>query len=70
MSSFSLFLGQLDVLGRTAKTLNETIENVHVPGLKGVVFEDASVPPPMQIPWSVPFLSDVDDTDTDVDALV
>ena len=38
---------------RTARTLNETIVNKHVPNLQNVVFEDKPIPPPEQIPWCV-----------------
>ncbi|KAJ3896030.1 S-adenosyl-L-methionine-dependent methyltransferase [Lentinula edodes] len=34
-----------------AKSLNETIKNVHVPLLSNVTFEDQKLPPPVQLPW-------------------
>lgn len=36
---------------RTARLLNDTIKETHVPHLAGVVFEGESVSPPSQIPW-------------------
>ncbi|KAJ3856345.1 cytosine-5--methyltransferase [Lentinula lateritia] len=34
-----------------AKSLNETIKDVHVPLLSNVTFEDQKLPPPVQLPW-------------------
>ncbi|KAG6917778.1 hypothetical protein DXG01_001183 [Tephrocybe rancida] len=34
-----------------ANTLNQTIKDVHVPGLSDVIFEEQKIPPPVQIPW-------------------
>ncbi|KAJ3802810.1 S-adenosyl-L-methionine-dependent methyltransferase [Lentinula aff. detonsa] len=34
-----------------AKSLNETIKDVHVPSLSNVTFEDQKLPPPVQLPW-------------------
>ncbi|KAJ3823473.1 S-adenosyl-L-methionine-dependent methyltransferase [Lentinula raphanica] len=34
-----------------AKSLNETIKDVHVPSLSNVTFEDQTLPPPVQLPW-------------------
>ncbi|OJT02133.1 Multisite-specific tRNA:(cytosine-C(5))-methyltransferase trm4b [Trametes pubescens] len=36
---------------QAARLLNETIRDVHVPHLGGVVFEGEAVSPPQQIPW-------------------
>ncbi len=36
---------------RAARLLNDTIKDVHVPHLAGVVFEGEAVSPPQQIPW-------------------
>ncbi|KAI0643844.1 cytosine-5--methyltransferase [Trametes meyenii] len=36
---------------QTARLLNDTIKDVHVPHLGGVVFEGEAVSPPQQIPW-------------------
>lgn len=38
---------------RSARLLNDTIKEVHVPHLAGVVFEGEAVSPPRQIPWYV-----------------
>lgn len=38
---------------RTARLLNDTIRDTHVPHLAGVEFEGEAVSPPTQIPWSV-----------------
>ncbi|KIK68078.1 hypothetical protein GYMLUDRAFT_155330 [Collybiopsis luxurians FD-317 M1] len=34
-----------------AKSLNDTIKDVHVPLLSNVTFEDQQLPPPVQLPW-------------------
>ncbi|KAJ4478180.1 S-adenosyl-L-methionine-dependent methyltransferase [Lentinula aciculospora] len=34
-----------------AKSLNQTIKDVHVPLLSDVTFEDQKLPPPVQLPW-------------------
>ena len=39
---------------RTARSLNELIQQVHVPTLSDVTFEDHKIPPPVQIPWYYP----------------
>ncbi|KAJ7322827.1 S-adenosyl-L-methionine-dependent methyltransferase [Mycena albidolilacea] len=36
---------------QTAQSLNATLRDKHVPALNNVVFEDQSIPPPVQIPW-------------------
>ncbi|KAI0634105.1 cytosine-5--methyltransferase [Trametes polyzona] len=36
---------------QAARLLNDTIKDVHVPHLAGVVFEGEAVSPPQQIPW-------------------
>ncbi|KAJ7201628.1 S-adenosyl-L-methionine-dependent methyltransferase [Mycena pura] len=36
---------------QTAKSLNATLRDTHVPNLSNVVFEDQPVSPPVQIPW-------------------
>ncbi|OSD00483.1 cytosine-5--methyltransferase [Trametes coccinea BRFM310] len=36
---------------QAARLLNDTIKNVHVPHLAGVVFEGEAVSPPQQLPW-------------------
>ncbi|KNZ76958.1 Putative tRNA (cytosine-5-)-methyltransferase C23C4.17 [Termitomyces sp. J132] len=36
---------------QVANTLNRTIQDVHVPALSDVIFEDQRIPPPVQIPW-------------------
>ncbi|KAJ2912919.1 hypothetical protein MD484_g7500, partial [Candolleomyces efflorescens] len=36
---------------QTAHSLNQTITDVHVPGLSDIVFEDEKIPPPVQLPW-------------------
>ncbi|KAJ6578593.1 S-adenosyl-L-methionine-dependent methyltransferase [Mycena sp. CBHHK59/15] len=36
---------------QTAQSLNATLRDVHVPTLSNVVFEEQSIPPPVQIPW-------------------
>lgn len=41
---------------RTAKGLNKLVQDVHVPALSDVTFEDQKIPPPVQIPWYSPDL--------------
>ncbi|KAJ6590417.1 cytosine-5--methyltransferase [Mycena vulgaris] len=36
---------------QTAQSLNATLRDTHVPTLSNVVFEEQSIPPPVQIPW-------------------
>ncbi|KAK7059594.1 S-adenosyl-L-methionine-dependent methyltransferase [Favolaschia claudopus] len=36
---------------QTAQSLNATLRDKHVPTLSNVVFEEQSIPPPVQIPW-------------------
>ncbi|KAF9521561.1 S-adenosyl-L-methionine-dependent methyltransferase [Crepidotus variabilis] len=36
---------------QTANTLSALIEDIHVPALSDVVFEDLKIPPPVQITW-------------------
>ncbi|KAJ7885068.1 S-adenosyl-L-methionine-dependent methyltransferase [Mycena olivaceomarginata] len=39
------------VAGSRQRSLNATLRDKHVPALNNVVFEDQSIPPPVQIPW-------------------
>ncbi|KAJ6571942.1 cytosine-5--methyltransferase [Mycena capillaripes] len=36
---------------QTAQSLNATLRDTHVPTLSNVVFEEQSIPPPVQLPW-------------------
>jgi multisite-specific tRNA:(cytosine-C5)-methyltransferase len=54
---YSLPSSQLQSFGfiRIARGLNQLIQEVHVPTLSDVTFEDHKIPPPIQIPWYYPF---------------